>query len=68
MLLSTRARVMKIFYKKKALIVNMYRSRFPKGEEFQYDELNEYDTAHVESDDCSARYPGCEDLHESISM
>uniref|UniRef100_A0A2H1WAJ8 SFRICE_007255 n=1 Tax=Spodoptera frugiperda TaxID=7108 RepID=A0A2H1WAJ8_SPOFR len=51
-------------------IQEFFRAVFtlPKGEEFQYDELNEYDTAHVESDDCSARYPGCEDLHESISM
>ncbi|XP_022824828.1 uncharacterized protein LOC111355278 [Spodoptera litura] len=51
-------------------IQEFFRAVFtlPKGEEFQYDELKEYDTAHVETDDCSARYPGCEDLHESISI
>ncbi|KAJ8714702.1 hypothetical protein PYW07_002927 [Mythimna separata] len=38
----------------------------PKGEEFQFDDLKEYDKAHTETDDCSARYPGCDLLQESI--
>ncbi|KAJ8714701.1 hypothetical protein PYW07_002926 [Mythimna separata] len=31
----------------------------PKGEEFIYDEHKEYDSAHVETDDCLTKYPGC---------
>ncbi|KAJ8718646.1 hypothetical protein PYW08_002883 [Mythimna loreyi] len=38
----------------------------PQGDEFQYDDLKEYDEAHTEIDDCSARYPGCEELYVSI--
>ncbi|PZC83973.1 hypothetical protein B5X24_HaOG206319 [Helicoverpa armigera] len=40
----------------------------PKGKEFHHDHHKEYDNAHVETDDCVTRYPGCEDMHESILL
>nr|XP_049702284.1 uncharacterized protein LOC126055746 [Helicoverpa armigera] len=40
----------------------------PKGKEFHHDDHKEYDNAHVETDDCATRYPGCEDMHESILL
>ena len=42
--------------------------RLPKGDHFQRDDHKEYDKAHIETDDCLARYPGCEDLHESMLL
>nr|XP_049702279.1 uncharacterized protein LOC110370341 [Helicoverpa armigera] len=40
----------------------------PKGEEFQRDEHKDYDKAHVETENCSELYPGCENIHESIQL
>ncbi|XP_050563455.1 uncharacterized protein LOC126912945 [Spodoptera frugiperda] len=37
----------------------------PKGTEFNKEEHREYDKAHVANVDCVARYPGCEEVHES---